>query len=139
MMRDRNDDQISTLTPHEDVQHQNDETDNTTTGAVLRSIRAGGAEWRGVAQGRQTDLKEEIEHGVSKKRAGSCKVRGVVEVLKVVVVDRAAGQAARLNSDAVVEALAMASSSRDLPTTLMYAGFQGPTRQPGSQASLPHM
>lgn len=50
-------------TPREDVQHQDDETNDAAASAVLRGVGAHGAErfvgdGRGVAQGREAELKE---------------------------------------------------------------------------------
>lgn len=64
-MRDRGN--VGERTPDKDIEDQDDEADDSTTGAVLRGVGAHGRERLvgdrcGVAQSREAELEEDVEH-----------------------------------------------------------------------------
>ena len=54
------------LTPHEDIEDQNDEADDAAAGAVLRGVGVEGGEvvcdWGSGAEGCEAEVEEEGEH-----------------------------------------------------------------------------
>ena len=55
------------LTPDEDIEHEDDEADDSTAGAILsggvHGLEGLVGDGRSVAQGCQAELEEEVEHG----------------------------------------------------------------------------